>query len=56
MSEKQEMKIEEEAKQKEKLINKEKLNQIGERAITLLALVITIIIQYLKEKNTDITL
>ena len=50
------MKLEEEAKQKEKLKNKEKLNQKGERAITLIALVITIIIQYLKEKNTDITL
>ena len=56
MSEKQEMKLEEEAKQKEKLKNKENLKLKGERAITLIALVITIIIQYLKEKNTDITL
>ena len=56
MSEKEEIKREKEAKQKEKLKDKENLNQKGEGAITLIALVITIIIQYLKEKNTDITL
>ena len=56
MSEKEEIKRGKEGKQKEKLKNKENLKLKGERAITLIALVITIIIQYLKEKNTDITL
>ena len=46
MSEKEEIKRRKRAgaKQKEKLKNKEKLNQKGERAITLIALVITIIV------------
>ena len=42
MLEKEEMKVEKGAKQKEKLESKEKLNQKRERAITLIALVITI--------------
>ena len=44
MLEKEEMKVEKGAKQKEKLESKEKLNQKRERAITLIALVITIIV------------
>ena len=46
MSEKEEIKRRKRArtKQKEKLKNKEKLNQKGERAITLIALVITIVL------------
>ena len=42
MSEKEEIKIGKEKKQKERLKNKEKLNPKGEGAITLIALVITI--------------
>ena len=44
MSEKEDIKRGKEAKQKEKLKNKEKLNPKRERAITLIALVITIIV------------
>ena len=44
MLEKEEMKVEKGAKQKEKLESKEKLNQKRERAITLIALVITIVL------------
>ena len=50
MSEKEEIKRRKRAgaKQKEKLKNKEKLNQKGERAITLIALVITIALNCLR--------
>ena len=44
MSEKEEMKVGKRAKQKESLKNKENLNQKRERAITLIALVITIVL------------
>ena len=48
MLEKEEMKVEKGAKQKEKLESKEKLNQKRERAITLIALVITIALNCLR--------
>ena len=50
MSEKEEIKRRKRArtKQTEKLKNKEKLNQKGERAITLIALVITIALNCLR--------
>ena len=46
MLEKEEMKVEKRAKQKGKLKNKENLKLKGERAITLIALVITILFSY----------